>query len=77
MKYLGERVERFAEGVELRAPVYEAEMVRPMPKGTRVHRLKTRLQRKGMEEGPAIATAQKKTGQSYATGKRVRKKGKR
>ena len=45
-----------------------------MPKGTRVHRLKTKLVRKGMPVGQAIATAQQQTGQSYKTGKAPKRK---
>jgi hypothetical protein len=43
-----------------------------MPKGTKVHRLTDKLKAKGLPEGAAIATAQKQTRQSYATGKALR-----
>lgn len=42
-----------------------------MPKNTKVHKLAHELMRNGMPKGQAIATAQKKTGQSYATGKKT------
>ena len=40
-----------------------------MPKGTKVHKMAEAMQEKGMPVGQAIATAQKNTGMSYATGK--------
>lgn len=45
-----------------------------MPEGTRVHRCVDMLVGKGMSKGRAIATCQKSTNQSYATGKPLRKK---
>jgi hypothetical protein len=47
-----------------------------MPKGTKVHRLKEKLMRKGKSKSSAIAIAQSVTKQSYKTGKSL-KKGKR
>lgn len=44
-----------------------------MPKGTRVHRCVDKLKSK-MGEGKAIATCQKSTKQSYATGRSTKKK---
>jgi len=40
-----------------------------MPKGTRVHRLYTKLRRAGKSKGSAARIAQAKTGQSLKTGK--------
>ena len=40
-----------------------------MPKGTKVHKMADAMQEKGVPVGKAIATAQKKTGMSYATGR--------
>jgi len=45
-----------------------------MPKGTKVHRLAEKLQRKGKSKSSAIAIAQSVTKQSYKTGKSIRKK---
>lgn len=47
-----------------------------MPKGTRVARCKSKVMRKNksMGVGNAIAICQKSTGQSYATGKSLKKK---
>lgn len=40
-----------------------------MPVDTPVHKMAKAIERSGVPEGIAIATAQKKTGMSYATGK--------
>lgn len=48
-----------------------------MPKGTKVHRCKTKVQGQGKSVGAAIAICQKSTGQSYATGKALKKGKKR
>lgn len=45
-----------------------------MPTGTRVHKMAQAIMRAGGDEGMAIATAQKRTGQSYQTGKPLHKK---
>lgn len=47
-----------------------------MPKGTRVHKQAEAMMRRGVPPGIAIPTAQKRTGQSFATGKRTTKAGK-
>lgn len=44
-----------------------------MPKGTKVHRLVEILKRAGGVRNP-YAVAQARTGQSYATGKRISKR---
>lgn len=41
-----------------------------MPKGTKVHRLYTKLRRQGKSKGSAARIAQARTGQSLKTGKR-------
>lgn len=43
-----------------------------MPPGTRVHRCKEKLVRKGYSVGKAIRVCQTSTGQIYQTGKRRR-----
>jgi len=48
-----------------------------MPEGTPVYKLAHALERRGMEKGKAIATAQKKTGLAYQTGKTPKRKKKR
>jgi hypothetical protein len=45
-----------------------------MPAGTKVHRCKTKLVKGGKSVGSAIAICQKSTGQSYATGKKLKEK---
>ncbi len=45
-----------------------------MPKGSKVHKMAKALMREGMSEGRAIATAQAKTGKSYATGRKPKRK---
>lgn len=45
-----------------------------MPKGTRVHRCKEDVMATGKDVGAAIAICQKSTKQSYATGKKLKKK---
>lgn len=45
-----------------------------MPKGTRVHRLYTRLRRQGMSKGKAARISQSKTGQSLKTGRKPKRK---
>jgi len=47
-----------------------------VPKGTRVHRCVEKVKAKGGNVNP-YAVCQKSTGQSYATGKTLRKKSKR
>lgn len=42
-----------------------------MPKGTKVHYVVEALERKGLPKGQAIAVAQSRTKQSYATGKKL------
>lgn len=42
-----------------------------MPKNSKVHRQADAMKRAGVPESIAIATAQKRTGQSYATGKKL------
>ncbi len=44
-----------------------------MPKGTKVARCVEKVKRKGSAVNP-YATCQKATGQSYRTGKKIRKK---
>jgi hypothetical protein len=45
-----------------------------MPKNTPVHRMAKAMERRGVPVSEAIATAQKRTGMSYATGKRPKTK---
>lgn len=47
-----------------------------MPKGTKVHRCVQKVMRSGKSKPSAIKICQKSTGQSYMTGKPVRKKSK-
>ena len=47
-----------------------------MPKGTRVHRCVEKVKSKGSAVNP-YAACQKSTGQSYATGKPLKKKSKK
>jgi hypothetical protein len=47
-----------------------------MPKGTRVHKQADAMMKKGVPPEIAIPTAQKRTGQSFATGKKKTKEGK-
>lgn len=42
-----------------------------MPTNTKVHKMAKAMERSGVPVGEAIATAQARTGQSYATGKRL------
>lgn len=42
-----------------------------MPKGTRVHKVYEALVKSGMSKEKAIRIAQKKTGQSFKTGKKL------
>lgn len=44
-----------------------------MPENTKVHKMAKAMERSGVPVGEAIATAQKRTGQSYATGKKLTK----
>lgn len=41
-----------------------------MPKGTKVHRVYTKLRSKGYSKGKSARIAQSKTGQSLKTGKK-------
>jgi hypothetical protein len=45
-----------------------------MPKGTRVHKLYTKLRGKGYSKGKAARIAQSKTGQSLKTGRKPKRK---
>jgi len=45
-----------------------------MPKGTRVHKVYTKLRAKGYSKGKAARIAQSKTGQSLKTGRKPRHK---
>jgi hypothetical protein len=45
-----------------------------MPKGTKVHKMAQAMIRHGVPKGKAIATAQKKTGKSYKTGRKPKKR---
>jgi hypothetical protein len=45
-----------------------------MPKGTKVYKMAHAMERGGMAKGKAIAIAQAKTGKSYATGKKPKRK---
>jgi hypothetical protein len=45
-----------------------------MPKNTKVHKLADALRKKGHSKQSAIKIAQAKTGQSYKTGRKTRKK---
>ena len=45
-----------------------------MPKNSKVHKLADAIERSGVSKGTAIAIAQKKTGQSYKTGKAPKRK---
>jgi len=45
-----------------------------MPKNTKVHKMADAIEKSGAPKSVAIATAQKRTGQSYATGKPTKKK---
>lgn len=45
-----------------------------MPKGTKVHRCVTKVKRKGGKVNP-WAVCQASTGQSYKTGKKLKKRG--
>ena len=47
-----------------------------MPKGTKVHKKAEAMMAKGVPPEIAIPTAQKQTGQSFATGKKTTKAGK-
>jgi hypothetical protein len=47
-----------------------------MPKGSKVEKVYRALKREGYDEGKAARIAQSKTGQSLATGKPAKKKGK-
>lgn len=44
-----------------------------VPKNTKVHKMAEAMMKRGVPEGEAIATAQKRTGMSYATGKKPKK----
>ena len=44
------------------------------PVGTKVHKMAKAIERRGVPVAEAIATAQKRTGLSYATGKRPKTK---
>lgn len=46
-----------------------------MPKGTKVHKCVQQLKAQGKSESTAIAICQKSTGQSYQTGKPLKKSG--
>jgi hypothetical protein len=45
-----------------------------MPEGTRVHKLYTKLRRKGYSKGKSARIAQSKTGQSLKTGRKPKHK---
>ena len=45
-----------------------------MPKNSKVGRCVSKVKRKGMGKGSAIAVCQKSTGQSYRTGRKSKKK---
>ena len=45
-----------------------------MPKGSKVHKLADKLQKKGHSKASAIRIAQSATKQSYKTGKKTRRK---
>jgi len=47
-----------------------------MPKGTKVYKCVQDLMRKGKSKKSAIRICQERTGQSYKTGKKTKKRGK-
>ena len=45
-----------------------------MPKNSKVHKMADAMMKRGVPKSEAIATAQKRTGQSYQTGKAPKSK---
>jgi hypothetical protein len=48
-----------------------------MPTNTKVHKMAKAMEKEGVPVGEAIATAQKRTGKSYATGNPPKSKAKK
>lgn len=48
-----------------------------MPKASKVHKMADAIERRGVSKGRAIAIAQSKMKQSYATGKPLKKSGRK